>query len=79
MTTFDVIAKMVNDNNQAVKLAPLNNITSTQLMKDGIKVTIVVPDPQFMSKIEKGELIGGLIYIDKEALEAEKKLMGELK
>lgn len=79
MKTFDVIAKMVNENNLAVKIAPLNYIKDTQQMKDGTtRVTIIVADPQFTTNLVRGELLGGLLYIDRKEFEAEARLMGEL-
>lgn len=65
MKGLQVFAKMAEENNQTLKLAPLGNIESSSKSKDGWgKVTIAV-DNETIEKLLKNELCGGFVVCDK--------------
>jgi hypothetical protein len=64
VSAFLVFEKMVSDNNNSLKFAPLTNIINMTRTKRGINVTIGIGDDGFMEKVMNGELVGGFIFCD---------------
>jgi hypothetical protein len=68
ISTWLIFEHMSQTDDNALKLAPIDNILEARLVKHGTKVTIGVGE-DITGKILKGELIGGFIFCDKEHFE----------
>jgi hypothetical protein len=73
---FDVFKRMVDVDDKALELAPLNNIIHLKAVNAGTQVTIGV-GRNILNDILDGRLVGGLILCNKEQFEKVKK-EGEL-
>lgn len=68
VSAFEVFLRMQESDDQALRLAPLSNITEARKVKAGTKITIGFGG-DVVSKIMFGELVGGLILVDKKRFE----------
>lgn len=64
VSPFEVFLRMTKEDDQSLKLAPLNNILRAQATKAGTQVTIGVAG-NICGQILNGDFVGGLILCDK--------------
>lgn len=76
INNFDVFKRMSEENNQAMKLAPLGNIGNMKQVKAGTEITIGVAG-NVIKGLMFNEYVGGLILCGKEEFEKTKRLMQE--
>ena len=72
INAFHVFCRMIDTNDQALKLAPLGNILGAKKVKAGTKVTIGV-EGDIIAGILNGEYVGGLILCDKQRFDQTKR------
>jgi hypothetical protein len=63
--SWDVIKRMGEGNNPALRLAPMSNVLRVQKVKLGCQVTFGVAD-DLVAKIAQGQVVGGFLYCDRE-------------
>lgn len=76
VNSFAVFQRMGEENNRAMRLAPLGNILNMKAVKAGTQVTIGV-EGNIISGLMNGEYVGGLILCDKAEFERVKQRMEE--
>lgn len=64
VNNFDVFRRMSDENNQAMQLATLNNITDMRKVKAGTKITIGFAG-NVIAGLMNGKYVGGLILCDR--------------
>ncbi len=64
MNAFDVFSRMVETDDKALNLAPLQNIKNARKVKAGTLITIGIGG-DFVGKILEGNIVGGFILVDK--------------
>ena len=74
VNSFDVFKRMGEQNNTAMQLAPLGNITNMKKVKAGTDVTIGVGG-DIIFGIMNGDYVGGLILCGKAEFEKVKREM----
>lgn len=72
--SFDVFARMISDDDQAFKVAPLDNIIGAQWTKAGTKITIGFAG-NVCNGIASNAYVGGLILCDRDRFLEVKALM----
>jgi hypothetical protein len=75
ITFWDVLKEMSDSDNQALRLAPIDQVTYLQKVKAGTKVTIGVAG-DVVGAIAEGKFIGGFLMVDRKEYE---KVLAKLK
>lgn len=74
MEGLQVFAKMAEENNKALKLAPLGNVVNVRKGKGGWGRVEIVVDNKTIDNILENKLCGGFLVADKEEYDKTAKL-----